>query len=148
MTKIDPSLFLANQTTEKTSNNQLGKDDFLKILMTQLQNQDPSNPMEDKEFISQMANFSSLEQLMAISKSMNGLVQSQSMNSVIEYSHLIDRQVEFNVYNEDGSVEKTGNGIVEGVSMGESGIELVLQNGEKVSVHSITEIKNASEVVE
>lgn len=43
--------------------NQLGKDEFLKILIIQLQNQDPLNPMEDKDFIAQMAQFSTLEQI-------------------------------------------------------------------------------------
>lgn len=42
---------------------QMGKDEFLKILITQLQNQDPTSPMEDKEFIAQMAQFSTLEQM-------------------------------------------------------------------------------------
>jgi len=43
------------------SDNTLGQDTFFKLLITQLQNQDPLNPMEDREFVSQMAEFSALE---------------------------------------------------------------------------------------
>lgn len=59
--------------------NQLGKDEFLKILIIQLQNQDPLNPMEDKDFIAQMAQFSTLEQIQNIGTDFQSL---KAMNLV------------------------------------------------------------------
>jgi flagellar basal-body rod modification protein FlgD len=55
---------------ERTSNKQMDKDTFLKLLVAQLKNQDPLNPMEDKEFIAQMAQFSTLEQIQNLNKTL------------------------------------------------------------------------------
>lgn len=60
----------------------LGKDDFLKLLVTQLTHQDPTKPQTDQEFIAQMAQFSSLEQMQNVSKNLGKLSERQSANLV------------------------------------------------------------------
>jgi flagellar basal-body rod modification protein FlgD len=56
----------------------LGKDDFLKLLVSQLQNQDPLNPMESTEFTAQLAQFSSLEQLTTMNTNLDYLLLYQT----------------------------------------------------------------------
>jgi flagellar basal-body rod modification protein FlgD len=57
--------------SDKTSMKELGKSDFLQLLVTQLKHQDPMNPMDNQEFIAQLATFNSLEQLMSINKAVS-----------------------------------------------------------------------------
>ena len=59
---------------------QLGKDEFLRLLVTQLTYQDPTAPIKDQEFIAQMAQFSSLEQMQNVSRSMQELSNQQSQS--------------------------------------------------------------------
>jgi flagellar basal-body rod modification protein FlgD len=137
MTSIDTSLLLSNKpSTERTGNSSLGKDEFLKILMTQLQNQDPMNPMEDKEFIAQMAQFSTLEQTTNMASMLEKLINTQTQSdSILKYSEMIGKKVEWK--NDDA---ESGSGIVKSIKQSESGILLELENGEEISSDSVIKV--------
>lgn len=74
---VDPSRIYTGE--KKAPNNELGKDAFLNLLVTQMSNQDPLEPTSDTEFISQMANFSTLEQMQNVSAS----IAEQTANNMI-----------------------------------------------------------------
>ncbi|WP_413381606.1 flagellar hook assembly protein FlgD [Alkalihalobacillus sp. 1P02AB] len=98
MTAINNNLWLSsiqNQPMQSSGSNMLGKDDFLKLLITQMQNQDPTNPMDDREFISQMAQFSSLEQMTNLNQSMQYMVDMQITQSLVTHSQLIGKNVQW-----------------------------------------------------
>jgi flagellar hook assembly protein FlgD len=63
-------LYTTNTQDKAKAKHELGKDDFLKLLIAQLKNQDPLNPLKDHEFIAQLATFSSLEQMGSMNKNM------------------------------------------------------------------------------
>jgi len=70
-----------NLTTTRKPKSELGKDDFLKLLTQQLKNQDPMNPMNDMEFITQMSGFSSLEQMVNMNKSLDKFINTFTSNT-------------------------------------------------------------------
>jgi len=78
----------------RTVNHSLGKDDFLKLLIAQLSNQDPTSPIENTEFIAQMAQFSSLEQMTNMSAEFTKLA---GVFRVSEASSMLGKTVELNV---------------------------------------------------
>ena len=61
------------------SSSSLNKDDFLKLLLTQLQHQDPMNPLDNTEFLAQLSQFSQLEQIYNVNQNIQGLTASQNL---------------------------------------------------------------------
>lgn len=75
--------------------NALGKDQFLKLLITQLRHQDPINPVEDKEFIAQLAQFSSLEQMQNLNTNLSDMMfAQQKLTALGQATQMIGKEVE------------------------------------------------------
>lgn len=120
-----------NQNVKRQIDNVLDKDDFLKLLITQLTNQDPTKPMEDKEFIAQMAQFSSLEQMVNMS------------NEIAKVSQITSRGQAFSLLGKTVTIkegENTIQGIVEEVSGGD--FPQVLVNGIYYDFAAVDAVKN------
>ena len=111
----------------------LGSDDFMKLLTTQLTSQDPMNPMKDTEFISQMANFTSLEQMRNLSKSFDTFSSDQKMAAAPAY---LGRQV--TITNATGDI----TGVVEAIKLN-NGKPAVVVNGKTYDTNLITSIAPA-----
>ncbi len=84
----------------------LGKDAFLKLLVTQMEHQDPLNPVADTDFIAQLSQYSSLEHLMNISKSVEGL-NTRANSSILSTVDFIGK----NVMSRSDSLSKNGDKI-------------------------------------
>lgn len=89
MSFISPIPTNADGTVRQTGGLQsLGKDDFLKLLVAKLEHQDPLEPMQDEDFVAQLAQFSSLEQMNNIAEELSAstewdMLQTQSLNNTM-----------------------------------------------------------------
>jgi flagellar basal-body rod modification protein FlgD len=79
-----------------TSKNTLGKDDFLKLLTTQLQYQDPLNPMDNTQFATQLAQYSSVEQLQNLGSRLDTLLVAEATTNQLATASLVGKQVLYN----------------------------------------------------
>ncbi len=82
-----------NATQSEKDRTQLGQSDFLELMTTQLQNQDPMKPMENGEFMAQMAQFSSASGIQELSQSFQEFQSSMTGNQALEAASLVGRKV-------------------------------------------------------
>jgi flagellar basal-body rod modification protein FlgD len=134
-----PNYAKGNVSSKNGNGQELGKDQFLSILITQLRHQDPLQPMQDREFIAQMAQFTSLEQLMNINTQLTAM--SQSLGAA---SNLIGKQISWMFKPEDGS-ESTAmkSGIVDSIIV-RDGVHYAKVGESEVSLDQIVKIENAA----
>jgi flagellar basal-body rod modification protein FlgD len=85
-------LGLKRKEAEKTQN-QLAQEDFLNLMVTQLKNQDPFKPMENGDFLAQIAQFASVTGIDDLNKSFSTLSESLSSNQALQAGALVDREV-------------------------------------------------------
>ncbi|MFD2638277.1 flagellar hook assembly protein FlgD [Piscibacillus salipiscarius] len=146
--KVDSSLYLNSQNQTREGNANLDKDAFLKILMTQLTNQDPLDPMKDQDFVAQMASFSQLEQMTNMSSGFESFVNQQISQNFLQFSNLIDKEVSYQT--REGEEIKELTATVESVKREGNEILLSLNNGQTISAAQVYQIEssmNEEEVV-
>jgi flagellar basal-body rod modification protein FlgD len=144
---ISSTMYLLNHKRDerKTGDGVLGKDDFMKLLIAQLQNQDPTNPMKDNEFIAQMAQFSALEQTMNLSKAFEQFAVAQSQSQLIQYNSFIGKNVKWHEMteniDEDGKpIVNEGTGLITSAKYINGSIVFSLQNGKELTPGNISEV--------
>ncbi|MGF1483016.1 MAG: flagellar hook capping FlgD N-terminal domain-containing protein [Opitutales bacterium] len=107
---VDLSLFQAAPAREIKK--ELGSDDFLKLLTTQMVNQDPLEPMDDTSFIAEMANFTSLEQMQTLVEEFSAFSSEQQLTSA---QNFIGMEVKWFVKGATAQDDLEVTGIVEEV---------------------------------
>lgn len=151
MSKISDSMYLSNQAkkTTTTGNSTLGKDAFLKILMTQLQNQDPTKPMDDSQFIAQMAQFSSLEQMTNLTTAFQEFAAVQEQSQMIEFSNFVGKDVKWHEVTDEkddkgNPIINEGTGTITGIKFVGGSVEFTLADGKVISPGNISEVLSDS----
>lgn len=144
-----PNYSQSNVQKASTKSNELGKDAFLKLMIAQLQNQDPLSPMDNTQMVAQIAQFTSVEQLTNISEQISALGESLGNDS-----GLIGKQVtwvsEIKTGNYDVSTGKgeiiieKGSGIVESIIV-RNGVHYVKVGDKEIKISDIEQVSDPAE---
>src|SRR3954470_19251088 len=123
----------SSTTPAKTATPTLGKDDFLKLLVGQLQHQDPLAPSDDQQWIGQMAAFSQLEQVSNTAATTQKIVDTLNMNGTLS---LIGRTVTY--LDEAGA---SHSGVVQTVDVAGGKASLTVDGVAGIDAGRVTQVK-------
>ncbi|MBB4371392.1 flagellar basal-body rod modification protein FlgD [Bradyrhizobium sp. cir1] len=126
VTSATDSTSKSTSTTTNTSSNTVDYNTFLQLLVAEMKNQDPTNPMDTSQYMSQFAQLSTVEQAMQTNTKLDALLSSQSLSQA---DGLIGKTVSFT-----DTTGATFSGKVKSVSINSDGAVATLENGTKVAV--------------
>lgn len=135
----------SSTSSVSSSTNQLGQNAFLQLLAVQMQNQDPLNPVDNTQFVAQLAQFSSLQELTTISAQLGSLstttsqmLSNQGTDQLFSAFNLLNSEVTLSSGTSSGtSVQVTGT--VAGVNVSNGQVNIVV-NGQSYSLSSIESV--------
>ena len=113
----------ATGITETKSKTSVNYESFLKLLVAEMKNQDPTKPMESTDFVAQLATFSQVEQSVQSNTKLDQILQSTALSQA---GSLIGRQIT--------SADGKTSGIISEVKIKSDGVVAVLENGKEVAV--------------
>ncbi|SDA70400.1 flagellar hook assembly protein FlgD [Mesorhizobium qingshengii] len=123
----------ANQASQQTSKTAVDYQSFLKLLIAEMKNQDPTKPMDSTQYVAQLATFSQVEQSVQTNTKLDQIMQSSALSQA---DALIGRSIT--------SADGKTTGTVASVTLASNGLIAVLQDGTQVPVGAGVSIKPAS----
>ena len=154
----DYDSYKASQNSSKTTNSDyISQDTFLKLLVTQMQYQDPLEPMDNGEYLSQLAQFSSLEQMTEVANGIgkiNSLIENMDTSLLVgQLTSTIGKNVQWVTTNSDGSTTKH-EGVAKSVSISDGSPSLMVEaevtdsDGNKVKAMTKVDINTLTRIGE
>ncbi len=134
-------------STSSTSSlsSEISMGSFLKLFVTQLQNQNPLNPTDNTAFMSQLAQFSTLEQEQQQTKYLSNINSIGSASLQLDQISLASTFIGKTIkYSNDSSSSETLSGVVEGVKLEKDGTVSFIIGGKSVSISNFIEVDNTT----
>jgi len=124
---------------------EISMENFLTLFVTQLQNQNPLDPTDNTEFMSQLAQFSTLEQEQQQTEYLSDISSIGSASLQLDQISLASTFIGKTIkYSDSSDSSKTLSGVVEGVKLEEDGTVSFLIDGESVSISNFIEVDNTT----